>query len=100
EPDDIGPRLHAGKLASQYKESRDRDHCGEPPEFSGVEAMLEQIERDRPRSDEENENPDGPVRKAIVRLIAFPQFAGARKLYPAGCAQWRCSSSNSIPEAL
>ena len=46
----------------------------EPQRHARVEAALEQIERQRPGRDEEDENPDRPVIESVIELVAFADF--------------------------
>ena len=52
-----------------------------------VEAVLEQVEGQRPGRDEEHEDPDRPVRQPVPDLVALADAAIARQLDAAGVAE-------------
>src|SRR5438552_9249157 len=106
EPDDVRLRLDAGQPSAQTRDARADEHDAEPQGHPRVEAALEQIERQRARRDEEDENPDRPVVEPVVKLVAFANLAvrcvldgdlghellrffdrvGDRRVYPGHCA--------------
>src|SRR6266446_10117048 len=75
EPDDVRLWLDAWQAPAQAGESRS-DHDGaEPQGHTRVESPFEQIEGERPRRDEEHEDPDRPVIESIVELVALADAA-------------------------
>ena len=52
-----------------------------------VEAVIEEIEGQGPRCDEEHEDPDRPVRQPVSDLVPLSDAAVARQLDPAGVAK-------------
>src|ERR1700674_4506790 len=75
EPDDVRLWLDARQPPAQAGKSRS-DHDGAKPQrHTRVESSLEQIEGERPRRDEEHEDPDRPVIESIVQLVALADSA-------------------------
>src|ERR1700674_4389119 len=75
EPDDVRPWLDARQAAAQAGECRSDQDGAKPQRHTGVESSLEQIEGERPRRDEEHEDPDRPVIESIVKLVTFADSA-------------------------
>ena len=70
EPDDVGRRLAPGQPAAQPDIPVTATTAPSHDHHAGVEPPLEQVERERPRRDEKDENPDRPVVDAVVGLVA------------------------------
>ena len=51
------------------------EHGAKPERHARVEAALEQIERQRARRDEEDEDPDRPVIEPVIELVALADLA-------------------------
>src|ERR1700677_2882161 len=59
----VGSQLAPGKASAQAGDASPDQNRGQPEEGAAVEAVLEQVEGERAGGDEEDENPDGPVRE-------------------------------------
>ena len=70
EPDDVRSRLASGQTAAEAGDGGSDDDNAEPREEVSIEAALEQVERQRPGRDEEDENPDRPVIEPVMQLVA------------------------------
>src|SRR5579864_369809 len=66
EAQDVGFRLNAGKFTAQSGNTGTGQYDPEPRGHAPVEAVLEQIERQRAGRDEEYPDPDRPVREAVA----------------------------------
>src|SRR5215470_17398565 len=75
EPDDVRLRLDSREPAAQSGDAGPNQHRAEPQRHPRVETVLEQVERQRPGRDEENENPDRPVVEPVIKLVAFANLA-------------------------
>ena len=105
-----GRRLAAGQAAAQERDAgRDDDHA-EPQDHPQVETTFEEVERQRTRRDEEDENPDRPVQPAIVELVARADLAfgvvfdrnamgHSRAVYGAARSGFRVTSRRRAGEA-
>jgi hypothetical protein len=57
-------------LSQEASDARaDQDH-GQPRDHAAVETTLEEIEYERARGDEEDEDPDWPVVETVVELVS------------------------------
>ncbi len=73
--EDVRLRLDTRKPAAQPGDARANQDGEQPPLHPRVEAVLEQVERQRTRRNEENENPERPVIEPVVELVAVADFA-------------------------
>ena len=94
EADDVGRRLASGQAAAQPGNAGPQQDEPKPHRHAAVEAVREEVEGERPRRDEEDENPDRPVIETVVELIALPNlsfgsvldgYRGHVSLYVWGC---------------
>ena len=67
-----GLRLDARQPAAQAGDARPDEHRRQPERHPRVEAVLEEIERQRSGRDEEHPDPDRPVRQPVADLVPFP----------------------------
>ena len=74
EPDDVRRRLAAGQLAEQAGDRGSDDYDSKPSHQSPIEAMLEQVERERAGRNEKHEDPDWPVVESVVELVPSPNL--------------------------
>jgi hypothetical protein len=85
--DDVGAGLDAGQSAAQPGDSRADQDRAKPERHARVEAMLEQVERQRPWSNEEDPDPDRPVGEPVADLDAFEDRTIVRQFDPLGVAE-------------
>src|SRR5258706_10299485 len=71
EAQDVGFGLDSGELPEPSGDSAYQQHDAEPDGHARIEPAREEIEGERARRDKKNEDPDGPVRDPVVRLVAF-----------------------------
>ena len=83
EADDVRRGLDARQLPEQARDAGAGEHDAQPRRHAPVEAVREQIERERPGRDEEGPDPDRPVVQAIADLVALADLPIRRALHQA-----------------
>src|SRR6266513_1256120 len=79
--------LDAGQSAAQPGDPGADEDRPEPERHARVEAAIEEIEGERAWRDEEDPDPDRPVRDAIADLVVFADRTIACELDPLGVAE-------------
>ena len=87
EAEDVRGGLDAWQLAAQPRDAGAGEHDRQPARHSPIESALEQVEGQRPRRDEEDPDPDRPVREPVGDLVAGAEASVRRQLDPAGVAE-------------
>src|SRR5436190_1356120 len=66
---DVRRRFNARQASPKTGDTSTDQHRSQPQRHPRIESPLEQVERERSRSDEEDENPYRPMIEAIVKLV-------------------------------
>jgi hypothetical protein len=84
EAEDVRGVLDAGQLAEPPGDARADQDERQPGHDLAIRAVGEQRERDRAGGDEENPDPDRPVRQAVARLVFGAKDTIGGKFNPLG----------------
>ena len=81
EAQNVGARLDAGQLPAQAGHACAREHSHQPCEIGPSHTASEEAKGKRAGHKEEDPDPDGPVRQAIVRFVPFSNSPRVRVLH-------------------